>query len=126
MRLDESRLEALRQWGQALRDAGGEESVAAGRAILMLIDELERVHLELRLAGEQSERADQVPDNETEAGTSDPVSSRLHQRVQRVLRRDSDRSGEGRLEPVERIGSTVDLETDSSAQSWIETLRRQK
>ena len=56
MRLEDDRLEALRRWGQGLRDAGGEEHAAAGRAILMLIKEIERLRLEL--LREQSARED--------------------------------------------------------------------
>lgn len=125
--MGESELEELRQWGQALREAGGEESVAAGRAILMLLEEVERLRLRLRLARDQPELVDQTANEEIDAGVSDdPVSSTLHQRLRRVLGRDSGQSVEGRTEPVERIGSNADLETDSSAHSWIETLRRQK
>lgn len=47
MRLDEAKLEALRRWGQGLRGASTEEHAAAGRAILMLIEEIERLRLEL-------------------------------------------------------------------------------
>jgi hypothetical protein len=50
MRLDEAKLEALRLWGQDLRGASGEEQAAAGRTILMLIEEIERLRLELWLA----------------------------------------------------------------------------
>ena len=76
VRLDEPKLEALRRWGQALREAGSEESVAAGRAILMLVEELERVRLELRRAREQLDRVDPVSNNEVDAGTGTP--SRRH------------------------------------------------
>ena len=60
MGLDETKLEELRHWGEALREAPRDESVAAGRAILMLIDELERLRLRLRLrpTGEQPARLD--------------------------------------------------------------------
>jgi hypothetical protein len=44
--LDEAKLEALRRWGQGLRGARTEEHAAAGRAILMLIAEVERLRLE--------------------------------------------------------------------------------
>ena len=37
MLLDEEKLEALRSWGERLGQAGGEESAAVGRAILMLV-----------------------------------------------------------------------------------------
>jgi hypothetical protein len=56
MRLEDDRLEELRRWGRGLRDTAGEEQAAAGRAILMLIEEVERLRLEL--LREQSTRED--------------------------------------------------------------------
>ena len=56
VRLDGAKIEELRRWGQALREGGSEESVAAGRAMLMLIEELERLRLDLSRATEQVER----------------------------------------------------------------------
>ena len=125
MPLDESELEELRRWGQALQEVGGEESVAAGRAILILLEELDRLRLKLRLAGNQPELADEAAGNDIDAEMSDPVGSALHQRLQRALTRDVD-DAEARPAPVERIASDADVETDSSARSWIETLRRPK
>ena len=115
MRLDEAKLEELRRWAEALRGASSEGSVAAGRAILMLIEELERLRVELWRVGEQLEGVDQ------------PVSSALHGRLQGVLSQDSDQSGEIRPVWVEKSGQSVETETEStSVHSWIETLRRQK
>ena len=56
MRLDEDRLEALRRWGRGLEQADGEEFAAAGRAILMLIAEIEQLQIDLRLVREQLSR----------------------------------------------------------------------
>ena len=127
MRLDEPKLEELRRWGQALREAGSEESVAAGRAILILVEELERLRLELRRARDQLDRVDAVSNNEVDAGTGDPVASALNARLQRVLGRDSDQSLEARPEPVEETDPSMESDSETtSAQSWIETLRRQK
>jgi hypothetical protein len=47
MRLDDAELGELRRWGQALREADKEESVAAARASLMLVEELERARFDL-------------------------------------------------------------------------------
>jgi hypothetical protein len=58
MRLEEDKLEALRRWGRALRESGAEESAAAGRAILMLIEEIERLQLKLSCTPEESTRDD--------------------------------------------------------------------
>jgi hypothetical protein len=99
MRLDEDKLEALRSWGERLQQSGGEESKAVGRAILMLIEEIDQLHIELwhvRLQG--SEPAEPQASTEDEA----PVASTLQGRLQRVLGRDTD------------------------PQSWIDGLRRHK
>jgi len=121
LRLDEAKLEELRRWGQALREAGSEGSVAAGRAILMLIEDLERLRLELLRAREQLERA------EADAGTGDPVASALHGRLQQALGQDSDQSLESRPGSVEEPGPRVESGRETTlARSWIETLRRQK
>jgi hypothetical protein len=45
--LDEEKLELLHRWGEGLRRDGREEVAAAGRAILMLIEEVERLHVDL-------------------------------------------------------------------------------
>lgn len=127
MRLDEPKLEELRRWGQALREAGSEESVAAGRAIVMLIEELERLRLELRRAREQLETVDAVSNSEVDGRPEDPVASALQGRLQRVLLRDSGQSLEARPEPVEETDLSVESDSETtSAHSWIETLRRQK
>ena len=127
MRLDEAKLEELRRWGQALREASAEESVAAGRAILMLIEELERLRLELWRAGEQLDRLDRVPNSEVDTATGEAATSALHARLQRVLGRDSNQSPEARRESIEETGPRMDLGEDTaSARTWIETLRRQK
>jgi hypothetical protein len=127
MRLDELKLEELRRWGQALREAGGEESCAAGRAILMLIEEVERLRLELGRARDELERADPVSNIEVDAGMGDPVASALRGRLQRAVGRDSDRSLEAGPESVEETYPSVESELETTAaRSWIETLRRQK
>jgi hypothetical protein len=126
MGLDESKLEELRRWGKALRSARSEESVAAGRAILMLIEELEQLRLKLRLAGVRSDGA-AVADTEIDPETEEAAAAALHERLQQVLSRDSDQTPEARPESVEGSGPRVQLEGEAaSARSWIETLRRQK
>jgi hypothetical protein len=105
MRLDEAKLEELRRWGQALRETGDEGSVAAGRAILMLIEELEWLRLELRRAREQLEIGPR---------TGDTVALNLHERLQQSLDADSDQS----------LAAQPESAGDSDPRSWIETLRR--
>jgi hypothetical protein len=43
--LDAEKLDVLRRWGAGLQRDGREEVAAAGRAILLLIDEIERLHV---------------------------------------------------------------------------------
>ena len=47
MRLDEEKLEALRTWGEKLGQAKDDELPAVGRAILMLVEEIDRLHVDL-------------------------------------------------------------------------------
>jgi len=46
-RLDEERLEMLRSWGSGLSTSGRDELRAAGKAILMLIEEIERLEVDV-------------------------------------------------------------------------------
>jgi hypothetical protein len=46
-RLDEERIEVLRQWGEGLARDDREEMRAAGRAIMLLIEEIDRLHVDL-------------------------------------------------------------------------------
>jgi hypothetical protein len=127
--LDETKLEELRHWAEALREAPRDESVAAGRAILMLIDELERLRLRLRLqpTGEETAGLDPMTNTDVEAGTGEAPAAALHGRLERLLGRDSDQSLEARPEAVEEASPSVELERDTAAaRTWIETLRRQK
>ena len=66
------------------RDA--EEYAAAGRAILMLIDELERLRIELWRAREQLSRVPSVSANEAAESMAEQIASTLHQRPQGCLR----------------------------------------
>jgi hypothetical protein len=46
-RLDEDKLEQLRRWGAGLSSTENEELRATGKAILLLIEEVEALHVEL-------------------------------------------------------------------------------
>jgi len=46
-RLDEERLELLRRWGAGLAVGSTDELRAAGKAILLLIEELERLQVDV-------------------------------------------------------------------------------
>jgi hypothetical protein len=47
-RLDEERIELLKTWGAALATDTGAELRAAGKAIMILIDEIDRLGVDLR------------------------------------------------------------------------------
>ena len=53
-RLDEAKLETLRRWGVGLSEDPREEVRAAGRAILMLIEEIEHLYVDLWHANENT------------------------------------------------------------------------
>ena len=125
MRLDEAKVEELRRWGQTLGEADTEASVAAGRAILMLIEELDRLRLELWRAREQLHRT--PADHDVDAETGDQVGAALQRRLQGVLGPDSDQSLAARPESVEEASATVEGGSEAtSAHSWIEALRRRR
>ena len=46
-RLDEERLEMLRSWGAGLASSSRDELRAAGRAILMLVEEVDRLQVDV-------------------------------------------------------------------------------
>lgn len=112
MRLDEEKLEALRRWGQGLRGAGSEEHAAAGRAILLLIEEVERLRIELLRARERRRRAGPGSAETVAEESGGPLASTLQGRLQRTLRE----PGPG----TEAEGAI------RSPEAWIESLRRQK
>jgi hypothetical protein len=127
MGLDDAKVGELRRWGQALRGASAEESVAAGRAILMLIEELERLRLELRHASERQERIDRISGDAVDTSTGETAASALHARLQRAVGHHPDQSPEASRESIEDTDPTPEREEDAASPlSWIETLRRQK
>src|ERR1700722_17852069 len=46
-RLDEAKIETLRTWGEGLRSDSRDEVRAAGRAITLLVEEIERLNIDL-------------------------------------------------------------------------------
>lgn len=46
-RLDEEKIETLRAWGEGLQNDPREEVRAAGRAITLLVEEIEHLHVDL-------------------------------------------------------------------------------
>ena len=122
VRLDEEKLEALRSWGERLRQASGEEYAAVGRAILMLVEEIDRLHIELWHARMQPHEEEVAASDATDATSEDeePVVSGLQARLQKVLRR------EVAADPVEQPALDTEPVTTESAQAWIAALRRQR
>ena len=70
--LDEQKLSLLRAWGAGLERDEREEVAAAGRAILLLVEEVEQLHVELWHArkpapAEEHEHEPEPPAEEPEA-----------------------------------------------------------
>ena len=77
-RLDEERLETLRAWGAGLSTNARDELRAAGKAILMLVDEIDRLEADLwnaRAAAKQAEAAAAATTPVVEAPAEDPVAA---------------------------------------------------
>ena len=119
MHLDEEKLEALRSWGERLRQTGGEEYAAVGRAILMLVEEIDRLHIDLWHARMQP-REEEVASSGATTEDEEPVVSGLQARLQKVLRR------EVAADPVEHSESDTERAATTSAEAWIAELRRQR
>ena len=73
-RLDEERLETLRTWGAGLSTSARDELRAAGKAILMLVDEIDRLEADLwnaRAATKQAEASAEAA-RQAEAARAEP------------------------------------------------------
>jgi hypothetical protein len=86
--VDEEQFETLKRWGAGLANDGREEVRAAGRAIMMLADEVDRLHIELWNVREELRRLMQ------EAGADAPAEETT---VERDLRSRLRAYAEGRL-----------------------------
>ena len=74
-RLDEERLETLRAWGAGLSSNARDELRAAGKAILMLVDEIDRLEADLWNArAEANQAATAVAAEPAAAGVTELVS----------------------------------------------------
>ena len=67
-RLDEAKVETLRSWGEGLQTDPREEVRAAGRAITMLVEEIERLNIDLWHARTDAREA---PRGEASAAAAD-------------------------------------------------------
>ena len=84
-RLDEQKLELLRCWGDGLAGDPREEVRAAGRAILILVEEIERLHVDLW--NKRSLQMAVVPVDD-EAGAVEPdLQASLRARLAQLARR---------------------------------------
>jgi hypothetical protein len=77
-RLDEERIEMLRSWGEGLETSDRDELRAAGRAILMLIEEIDR--LEADLWNERAEAIQAATEHRSSASLASTLRDRLAQR----------------------------------------------
>ena len=84
-RLDESKIEQLRAWGTSLAANGGADLRATGKAILMLIEEIERLHIDLWNArSTQEESAAEVGNHASEIADGALIERTLRDRLGRV------------------------------------------
>jgi hypothetical protein len=67
-RLDEERLEILRTWGAGLSASGRDELRAAGKAIVMLIEEIDRLQADVWMAREVASTRKAVGESEPRWG----------------------------------------------------------
>lgn len=89
-RLDEERLETLRAWGEGLSTSARDELRAAGKAILMLVDEIDRLEADLWNARAAAKQADA---RQAQPPVEDPLVAEPSQLLARTL---SERIARGR------------------------------
>jgi hypothetical protein len=78
--LDESKIEQLRAWGAGLFADGNQELRATGKAILLLIEEIERLHVDLwnvKTTQEQAQPDEADADGHVEASLDRTLRARL-------------------------------------------------
>jgi hypothetical protein len=79
-RLDESKIEQLRAWGAGLVADGNYELRATGKAILLLIEEIERLHVDLwnaKTTQDQDQPVHADGDREVQASLNRTLRGRL-------------------------------------------------
>jgi hypothetical protein len=79
-RLDEAKVETLRAWGEGLHEDPREEVRAAGRAITMLVEEIERLNIDLwhaRADRRQESPERQAVEQDEESVRPEPVQRAL-------------------------------------------------
>ena len=84
-RLDESKIEQLRAWGTGLTASGSADLRATGKAILMLIEEIERLHIDLWNAkSPQAEGAVEIADDASQVAEEELFERTLRHRLSRL------------------------------------------
>ncbi|MCZ7589695.1 MAG: hypothetical protein M5U27_12755 [Gaiella sp.] len=78
-RLDEERIEMLRSWGEGLSTSDRDELRAAGRAILMLIEEIDR--LEADVWNERAAAIQAASEQRSSSSLASTLRDRLAQRT---------------------------------------------
>lgn len=89
-RLDEDKLEQLRRWGTGLAGTEDQELRATGKAILLLIEEVEALHVELwnaKAAATRPEEPEHDPEPEVVPHSGDSLDGTLGARLRRLRRR---------------------------------------
>jgi hypothetical protein len=90
-RLDEYKIEQLRSWGVGLSKDANDEIRATGKAILLLIEEIDRLHVDLWNAKAigppevEAEASDEVRSEEVRSDGS--LDSSLRARLRRIASR---------------------------------------
>ena len=79
-RLDENKIDQLRAWGSGLAANGSDDLRATGKAILLLIEEIERLHIDLWNAKSAQEEEQPEPsdvDDQVQASMDRTLRARL-------------------------------------------------
>ena len=79
-RLDEDKINQLRAWGSGLAANGSDDLRATGKAILLLIEEIERLHIDLwnaKSAQDQDEPEPSDVEDQVQASMDRTLRARL-------------------------------------------------
>jgi hypothetical protein len=82
-RLDEDKINQLRAWGSGLAANGSDDLRATGKAILLLIEEIERLHIDLWNA-KSAQEEDQPDPSDVEDQVQASMDRTLRARLSRV------------------------------------------
>jgi hypothetical protein len=82
-RLDEGKIDQLRAWGSGLAANGSDDLRATGKAILLLIEEIERLHIDLWNAKSAQEQ-DQAEQSDVDDHGQTSLNRTLRARLSRV------------------------------------------